>query len=214
MSSFDYQSDPYYRQVAANVASQGAAEAGSTRDSIRQALIQYGLVPRNFQDKLGALDDTTRSLIGKATESGVSVHARLLEQRQQAIRDLVTRLTARGLRRSGAKGYGLRKKQLDFDRQQSDAMNQLLGNVNSMYLNYGMGEFGRQQQLANAFGQIFQNFSGGGGGGGSSNFGPLSPTPGQYADLTAGRTGISAGPLPDLFGGRRSGSGGGTVRAF
>jgi len=213
VSSFDYQSNPYYRQVAANVASQGAAEAGSTRDSIRQALIQYGLVPQNFQDKLGALDDTSRSLIGKATESGVSTHARLIEQRQQAIRNLVTRLTARGLRRSGAKGYGLRKKQLDFDRQQSDALGQLLGGVNSMYLNYGMGEFGRQQSLANAMSQVFQNFYGGGGGG-SSNFGSLSPTPGQYADLTAGRTGISAGPLPDLFGGRRSGSGGGTVRAF
>ena len=213
MSSFDYQSNPYYRQVAANVAAQGAAEAGSTRDAIRQSLIQYGLVPRNFQDRLGALDDTTRSLIGRATESGVSTHARLIEQRQQAIRDLVTRLTARGLRRSGAKGYGLRKKQLDYDRQQADALGQLLGGINTQYLNYGMGEFGRQSQLANAMGQVFQNFYGGGGGG-TGTFGPLSPTPGQYGELTAGRTGISAGPLsptpnPVFF----FGGGGGRVGA-
>lgn len=155
---FDYQSNPYYQQVLAAVNAGGLADAANTRAAIQQALVGFGFVPGGFKDKLGALDATTRALIQKNTDTGISGYARLLEGRSEGIKGLVNRLQARGLRRSGAKGYGLRKNQLDFDRNFADAVANLLGQTGGMYSQYAQNEAARQQQLANAMAWVYQNY--------------------------------------------------------
>lgn len=153
-------SNPYYDQLASMYRAQGAAEAAGMRDSIRQMLIGMGLVPEGFQDKFGALDDATRALINKNTETGISTYARLNEQKKLGLKDLINRLNSRGLRRSGARGYGLRKNQLNYDRNLSDVLSQLMQQVGGMYSNYSANEYARQAALIQA---AMNYYSGGGG---------------------------------------------------
>lgn len=177
--SFDAFSNPYYQQALAGVNAAGAADAANTRAAIQQALVAFGFVPGGFKDKLGALDATTRALIQKNTDTGISGYARLLEGREEGIKDIVRRLQGRGLRRSGAKGALLKKNQLGYDRNFADAVANLLGGVNSQYGQYAQNEYARQQNLQDALRWVYQNYYtpsggssglGGSGGGWTPNF--------------------------------------------
>lgn len=138
---------PYYNQLESLYRAQGAAEAASMRSAIQQMLIGMGLVPEGFTDKFGALDNTTKALIDKNTKTGISTYARLLEQKQEGIKNLINRLNARGLRRSGARGYGLRKNQLGADRNLADVLSRLMGDIGGMYSQYTGNEYARQAAL-------------------------------------------------------------------
>ncbi len=142
--------DAYYQQLQSQLMAQGAADKSQTRAAIQQALIGFGLVPEGFKDKLGALDDTTRALIEKNTKTGISGYARMLEGKSDAQKALINRLSASGLRRSGAKGYKLRRGQLDWDRQYQDAIAALLSDVGGRYEGYAANEGARQSQLLSA----------------------------------------------------------------
>lgn len=159
---------PYYQQVLAATNSAAAADAAARRAAIQQALISFGLVPEGFQDKYGDIDPLTRELAEKNTSSGLSTRARLLEARSEAIRQFSRGLSARGLRRSGAKGYGLRKRQLDFDRSYSDSLGKLLGYTGGLYNQFASNEYQRQMGLASALAYASQSLGdyGSGGGGG------------------------------------------------
>ncbi|GIV03985.1 MAG: hypothetical protein KatS3mg015_2815 [Fimbriimonadales bacterium] len=141
---------PHYNQLESLYRAQGAAEAAAMRSAIQQMLIGMGLVPQGFKDKFGALDKTTKALVEKNTATGISTYARLLEQKRQNIKNLINRLNARGLRRSGARGYGLRKIQLDADRSLSDVVSRLLGDIGGMYSQYTGNEYARQAALIQA----------------------------------------------------------------
>lgn len=141
---------PYYQQVLAATNSAAAADAAARRSAIQQALISFGEVPEGFADKYGDIDALTRELAGKNTTSGISAKARLLEARNDAIRQFSRQLSARGMRRSGAKGWGLRRRQLDFDRNYSDALGKLLGYTSGLYNQFAANEYARQIGLANA----------------------------------------------------------------
>ncbi len=180
--SFDPTSNPFYQQMVSRVNASGAAQAASTRAAIQQALIAFGLVPEGFNDTMGALDDTTKALIEKNTSTGISGYARLLEAKKEGIKDLVNRTTARGLRRSGARGAGLRKNQLGADRQLADSLAALQSQIGGYYGQYAQSEADRQNQLASTLASIYSYYygSGGGyqpyappssGGGGSSGYG-------------------------------------------
>lgn len=176
------------------------------RDSIRQMLIGMGLVPGGFQDKFGALDDTTRELIKKNTDTGISTYARLNEQKSMGIKDLINRLNARGLRRSGARGYGLKRNQTAYDRNLNDVMSQLMQQVGSMYGNYSANEYARQAALIMA---AMNSYSGGGGSsytpgpsGGSSN-------PGSGSTPYTGPMNVGSGPNYDNPTGELYNAGGG-----
>ena len=166
-------SSPYYQQVLAATNSAAAADAAARRSSIQQALISFGLVPENFQDKYGDIDALTRELAEKNTTSGLSTRARMLEARSDAIKQFSRGLSARGLRRSGAKGFGLRRRQLDFDRSYSDALGKLLGYTGGLYNQFAANEYQRQLGLAGALSNASQSlgnyggYGGGGGGGGA-----------------------------------------------
>lgn len=207
MGAFDPRSNPYYQQMISQMNAMGASDAANTRASIQQALIAFGLVPGGFKDQMGALDDATRALIQKNTDTGISGYARLLEAKKTGITDLVNRLQARGLRRSGAKGYGLRRNQLGFDRNLADALASLLSNTGGAYANYASGEQQRQMAIASALASAYQNYftsagdyganyyGGGGGptglasGGTAGSWGYGTPTAGGYL----GSIGTAAG---------------------
>lgn len=143
-------SNPYYQQVLAAINGAGASDAASRRTGIQQALIAFGLVPENFNDKYGDVDALTRSLADKNTTSGLSTRARLLQSFSDTNRTDLRNLNARGLRRSGTRGYKLRRNQLAFDQQNTDALGQLLGYSGSLYSQFAQNEYQRALQLAEA----------------------------------------------------------------
>lgn len=123
--------DAYYQQMASMIGAQGAADRSSTKAAIQQALIGFGLVPDNFKDELGALDDTTRALIQKNTDTGISGYARLLQAAKDEEVASLNALASKGLRRSGAKGNKLRRLQLKKDQTTQDAIAALLQEAGS-----------------------------------------------------------------------------------
>lgn len=191
-------SNPYFQQAQAAVNAARTADAAARRAAIQQALIQFGLVPDNVADPYGDIDQTTRNLAGQNTTSGISVAARLREALQDAQRRSSRELTARGLRRSGARGYQMRRNQLGYDRSYSDALGQLLSGINTAYQGFAQGEYGRQMSLASALQQALASYSSfGGGGGGSSGGTPSTPPPTFSAPTIgsgSGGTGTAFGP--------------------
>lgn len=144
-------SDPYFNQMKSFLQAQSAGDLASTKAAIQKALIGFGLIPpQGFDDKLGALDDVTRDLVAKNTDSGISYYARLLEQKKDNLRSITSRLSSSGLRRSGAKGAKLRRAQLDGDRAFQDSLSELLGQLGNMYSGYAGNEANRQMQLLQA----------------------------------------------------------------
>lgn len=154
----DLTASPYYQQYQSQIQAAQAADLSSMKSQLQQLLIQFGLVPEGFQDKYGALDDTIRQLIQKNTDTGVSQYARLLESKADAQRNAIQNLAARGLSRSGAKGYALRRGGLDFNRAQSDALSQVLGSANSLQSGYASREMDRQNGLANLLAQLASSY--------------------------------------------------------
>lgn len=210
--------NPYYQQLQSLLTAQGSAEAANFRNMIQQALIGYGLIPEKFNDKFGALDALTKSLIAKNTESGISTYARLLEDKRHGVKDLMNRLNARGLRRSGARGFGLRKNQLTADRALADSLQGLMQYINNAYGTYTGNEYQRQMQLLQAAMQYASGSSGSTvapGGGGSSSFSPYVYNSQQAAGFNQG----AASGAFDWFAPLANtnpigGSGGGTFRAM
>lgn len=156
----DLTASPYYQQYQSQIQAAQAADLSSMKSQLQQLLIQFGLVPEGFQDKYGALDDTIRQLIQKNTDTGVSQYARLLESKADAQRNAIQNLAARGLSRSGAKGYALRRGGLDFNRAQSDALSQVLGRANELQGGYASREMERQSGLAQLLAQLASTWSG------------------------------------------------------
>lgn len=194
---------PWYQQALAATRALDAAAAASRKSGVQQALIQFGLVPEGFNDQYGDVDATTRSLAEANTTSGISMYARLKQALADAQRDSSRRLAAKGLRRSGTRGYQMRRNQLGYDQSYSDAVSKLLSGVNSLYGNYANSTYQSQMNLAQALANAINNMSswsvpsvgattsspsssGGGWGGGSgatygtasSYYGPAAGTPG------------------------------------
>jgi hypothetical protein len=150
----DLTASPYYQQYQSQLQAAQAADLANTKSALQQLLIQFGLVPEGFQDKYGALDDTIRQLIQKNTDTGVSQYARLMESKTDARNAAIANLAKRGLTRSGAKGYALRRGSLDFNRALSDAMGQVLGNANQLQGGYAQRDLERQSGLASLLAQL------------------------------------------------------------
>ena len=178
---------PWYDQMKSLFQAQSQAEQANLRSGIQQMLIGMGLVPQGFDDKFGALDATTKALIQKNTDTGISTYARLREALGDNNRNITSRLTSKGLRRSGARGHAMRRGQLGFDRNLSDFMSQFMGDVGSKYGQFSNNEYARQLQLINAAMSNWGNWSP-----------PSSPGPGPSSNTTSQTTTSSAssGPSP------------------
>lgn len=151
-------SDPYYQQMLSLTQAQSMADAAARREAVQKALISFGLVPEGFQDRYRDISDLTRQLAQKNTVSGISTYARLLQSRKDTIRNLINALTARGLRRSGAKGFGLNRAQLSYDQNFSDALNSLLSFVQNAYSTFSQSEYSRQMALLQALQQASEYY--------------------------------------------------------
>lgn len=150
--------DAYIRQLQSLLDAQSVAQKSDTRAAIQQALIGYGVVPEGFKDELGALDDTTKALIQKNTDTGISGYARMLQDKQDTQRSMLSALSSRGLRRSGAKGFLGRRAQLDWDRKSADATAALLQSIGAQQKAFAEGEQQRKMQLMQAlFSQQFSS---------------------------------------------------------
>jgi hypothetical protein len=149
---------PYFQQARAASEAQNAAQEASTREFLRQLLIQTGIVPEGFQDKLGVLDEVTRNLIGQNTSTGISQIARLNEGYADQKTSDINQLAARGLGRSGAKGYKLRRAALTFDRSKADLLAGVSGKINSSLGELSQGQLQRQQSLGQFLSQLAQTF--------------------------------------------------------
>ena len=198
---------PWYDQMRSLFQAQSQGEQANLRSAIQQMLIGMGLVPQGFDDKFGALDDTTKALIQKNTDTGISTYARLLEGKKDNLRDITSRLTSRGLRRSGARGNAMRRGQLGFDRNLSDFMSQLMGDIGNKYGQFSMNEYQRQLGLINAAMSNWSNWSSPGSGGPSASPGPSAPAPAQSfaGPQPTGQTYSSIGddyPIYDFGGGK------------
>lgn len=211
-------SSPFYQQALAATQAAGAADAAARRAAIQQVLIQFGLVPDNFQDKYGDIDATTRSLAQQNTQSGISAVARLKQALSDAQRNSSRSLAARGLRRSGARGYQMRRNQLGYDQSYSDALNSLLSGINQTYQGFAQGEYGRSMSLAQALQNAIGNMSfsyrpSGGGGGASFSSQPAAPAPFDYYNYSPGAPGtptLGGGTVGDGSPEFRLGGGSGT----
>ena len=139
---------PWYQQGAAASTAASAADRASGRSAIQQMLIQFGIIPEGFNDQFGAIDGTIRGLADANTKSGISAYARMRQSLGDANRDASRRLAARGLRRSGARGYRLRRNQLGFDQGYADSVSKLLGNAQGVYSNFANNEYTRAMNLS------------------------------------------------------------------
>ena len=148
----------YQNALRAQLAAAGEADAANRRSNIQQALIAFGMVPEGMSDPYGDIDARTRDLIGKNTSSGISTFARLNQGRDDSRKALLNRLGARGLFRSGAKGYGLRRGQLDYDRSLADSLAQLMQTVGGFNSAFANNELNRQQQLASMMSNAYGNY--------------------------------------------------------
>lgn len=142
--------DAYTRQLQSLLESQSQTQKADTIAQIRQALISYGVVPQGFKDTLGVLDPTTLSLIQKNTDTGISGYARMLQEKQDAQNQMLAKLSAAGLRRSGSKGYLQRRAQLNWDRQSADATAALLSDIGGKQRSFADAEAQRKMQLLSA----------------------------------------------------------------
>ena len=168
---------PWYQQALAASNANNAAAGANRKSQIQQMLIQFGLVPQGFQDKYGDLDPTTRGLAEGNTKSGISAYARLLQAHKDQNRALTRRLSASGMRRSGTKGYQLRRNQLGFDQGFSDAVARLLGSATNVYGNYANTLYGNQTGLSNALSSAINSMGDWyGGGSDSQNFYSQNPS--------------------------------------
>lgn len=161
---------PYYQQALAATQAAEAADASARKAAIQQMLIQFGLVPQGYKDPYGDVDQTTRDLATSNTASGISVAARLKQALADTQRDSSRQLAAKGLRRSGARGYQMRRSQLGYDQNYSDAVAKLLGGAQGIYSGFAQGQYGRNMGLAgalrdaiNSLGSWYQPSGGGGG---------------------------------------------------
>jgi hypothetical protein len=150
--------NPYFQQYQSQLQAQQAADLAGTKSQLQQLLIGFGLIPDGFQDQMGALDDTIKALIAKNTESGISQYARILQGKQDTQRESISGLGARGLLRSGAKGYKMRRNQLSFDQILADALSAVLGNASSLQSGYASRELQRQTDLSSWLAQLAQSY--------------------------------------------------------
>lgn len=150
---------PWYQQGAAASQAASAADKASGKSAIQQMLIQFGIVPEGFTDQFGAADATTRSLAEANTTSGISAYARMRQALADANRDASRRLAARGLRRSGARGYRLRRNQLGFDQGYADSISKLLGDTRGVYSGFANNEYTRSMNLAGLLNTAIGNMS-------------------------------------------------------
>jgi hypothetical protein len=184
---FDPATHPRYQQILAQLNSMGAMDLANSRAAIQQALIAFGMAPEGFQDRFGSLDAATLEAMRKNTEGGLSTVAQLQDLRKEAITSLVNNLSARGLRRSGAKGAGLRKRQKDYQKAYASSLQKMLQMANSVYGAYAQNEAERNARATEAWWNTYDQYG-------------WEPQPRNSWNYWSGRSGGDEGRRNDPYG--------------
>lgn len=195
---------PWYQEAVAATNAARAADAANRKAAIQQMLIQFGEAPTGFSDPYGDIDQTTRDLAAANTKSGISAAARLKQALLDAQSESSRRLTAKGLRRSGARGYQMRRNQLGYDQNYSDAVAKLLGMAQGVYSGFAQNEYSRSMNLSSALANALNSLGNFGYSGGSTPVASFSATSSSGRSSSTPTIGTSSnyyGPVPGTPGG-------------
>lgn len=159
-------SSPEYQAALASLNAEGVSDRASRDAAIRRAIVMFGGVPNVPSSFLGGdlgsfnsiLDPTTRSLASQNTTAGLSILARLKQAAEDARRNTVNNLGARGTFRSGETGWRLKRNALDSDRANFDATMKLLDYMSGVQAAYTAAERARQQQALALSQQTITNY--------------------------------------------------------
>jgi len=110
--------DPGYLAAQAAATAAAKTSAAQRRETIRQALIQYGGNWAGFTDKYGDIDQATRDLAAANQNSTLAQLARNLATNTHNMR---AQLAARGMLESGDLGYGQNQLQTNYAQDQYNA---------------------------------------------------------------------------------------------
>lgn len=155
--------DPLYMALQGNLAAQQDSLEAQQKQSVDQALAQWGQIP-NFgtaanelgldpssplaQMISGDVDQQTTDAANNLTQAGLSTTAQLAKQHSTDIQSLLDSMAARGTVQSGGTGVGLGQADQAYSQNQYNGLQSLLSYLTGAQTTYNTGLQGLQQQLA------------------------------------------------------------------
>lgn len=136
----------YLASQAAAQQAQGNA-AARRKQTLQQAIIQYGGLPAGFTDQYGDIDQATLDAAGQNQFSTLAGLSRGYQQNEDSLR---RGLAARGALQSGDLNYGEDQLQTAYGQQRYDAANAIGSQANQAYDAYNGVISGNAQSLASA----------------------------------------------------------------
>lgn len=127
------------------LAAQQAAEQAQLQQAIQNAIIRFGEAPEGYTHE--TLTPEILALAQQNTDAGLSLVARLNQQRDLGQRGILNDLAARGALQSGETGYQLGQLGLGYKQQQYDARQQLLDYLAGVQAAFAQNQTGREYQL-------------------------------------------------------------------
>jgi hypothetical protein len=149
--------DQQYIQGIGNIAAQEQTLNEQRQKAIKQALIQFGVIPAGYTSKYGDVNQTD---IEAAKNNPFSTIATLADQYARGGQDLSARLAARGILSSGALTGGNQALTTAHDRAVNDATQQLLAALSGYEGNYASGYGALEGQKTGLYGEVGQRIAG------------------------------------------------------
>jgi hypothetical protein len=163
--------DPGYLAAQAAARQAQAQAAAQRKQSLQQALIQYGGLPDGFNDQYGDFDQAT---LDAAKQNQYSTLATLARNYAQSGEQFKRSLAARGALQSGDLNYGQDQLDQAYGQQRYDAANAFGSQANQALAQY-MGVLqGNAQSLAGAIQGAESNVSS------NPAYQPVAPTTANY----------------------------------
>jgi len=126
------------------LAAQQAAEQAQLQQAIHNAIVRFGEAPEGYAH--AALSPEVLALAQQNTDSGLSLVARLNQQKDLGQRGIMNDLAARGMLQSGETGYQLGQLGLGYRQQQYDARQELLDYLSGVQAAFAQGQMNREYQ--------------------------------------------------------------------
>lgn len=168
------------------LAAQQAAEQAQLQQAIQNAIVRFGEAPEGYSHE--ALSPEVTALAQQNTDAGLSLVARLNQQKDLGQRGIMNDLAGRGMLQSGETGYQLGQLGLGYRQQQYDARQELLDYLGGVQSAFAQNQTNREYQLGQGILESQQTQAGqpwnyGGYSGGSGGGGAPAPAPAASPDL-------------------------------
>lgn len=138
--------NPNYIQGMGDLGAEDVADKSRYGADYARALIDYGVVPTDWADTFGVVNEQVRKAADANTQAGLSTFARIQKQHRDSIRQMKRRLAARGMLRSGDLTGGLQEANLLMRQNQSDSMRKLLDYFSGLQAAYARSQQERAAQ--------------------------------------------------------------------